>query len=81
MPIPWVKVHDLPDYAYFNHSAHVTRGIGCVSCHGRVDTLYRSPADWHHKALLNVAGMGVFSSDRTIREYADEIWHVRPLAR
>jgi len=35
--IPWVKVHDLPDYAYFNHSAHVTRGIGCVSCHDRVD--------------------------------------------
>jgi hypothetical protein len=34
-----VKVHDLPDYAYFNHSAHVTRGIGCVSCHGRVDQM------------------------------------------
>ena len=38
-PIQWVKVHDLPDYAYFNHSAHVTRGIGCVSCHGRVDQM------------------------------------------
>ncbi len=37
--VPWVKVHDLPDYAYFNHSAHVTRGIGCVSCHGRVDQM------------------------------------------
>ena len=36
-PVEWVKVHDLPDYAYFNHSAHVTRGIGCVSCHGRID--------------------------------------------
>jgi menaquinone reductase, multiheme cytochrome c subunit len=39
MPIPWVKVHDLPDYAYFNHSAHVSRGIGCVSCHGRIDKM------------------------------------------
>lgn len=39
MPIEWVKVHDLPDYVYFNHSAHVTRGIGCVSCHGRVDQM------------------------------------------
>jgi hypothetical protein len=39
MPVEWVKVHDLPDYAYFNHSAHVTRGIGCVSCHGRIDTM------------------------------------------
>lgn len=39
MPIEWVKVHDLPDYVYFNHSAHVTRGIGCVSCHGRIDKM------------------------------------------
>lgn len=38
-PIEWVKVHDLPDYVYFNHSAHVNNGIGCVSCHGRVDTM------------------------------------------
>jgi len=38
-PIQWVKVHDLPDYVYFNHSAHVTRGIGCVSCHGRIDKM------------------------------------------
>lgn len=39
MPIEWVRVHDLPDYAYFNHSAHVSRGIGCVSCHGRIDKM------------------------------------------
>lgn len=39
MPIPWTRVHDLPDYAYFNHAAHVNRGIGCVSCHGRVDRM------------------------------------------
>lgn len=38
-PVPWVKVHDLPDYAYFNHSAHINRGVGCVSCHGRVDQM------------------------------------------
>ncbi len=38
-PIEWVRVHDLPDYAYFNHSAHVNRGVGCVSCHGRVDRM------------------------------------------
>lgn len=37
--IEWVKVHDLPDYAYFNHAAHVNSGVGCVSCHGRVDTM------------------------------------------
>lgn len=40
-PVPWVRVHDLPDYVYFNHSAHVNRGVGCVSCHGRIDTMER----------------------------------------
>lgn len=39
MPIPWVRVHDLPGYAYFSHSAHVTRGVRCVECHGRVDQM------------------------------------------
>lgn len=38
-PIRWVRVHDLPDFAYFDHSAHVTRGVSCVSCHGRVDKM------------------------------------------
>ena len=38
-PIEWIKVHDLPGYAYFNHSAHVTRGVSCVSCHGRIDRM------------------------------------------
>jgi hypothetical protein len=37
--IAWVRVHKLPDFVYFNHSAHVRRGIGCVSCHGRVDKM------------------------------------------
>ena len=41
-PIQWVKVHDLPDYAYFNHSAHTNKGIGCVSCHGRIDHMEQS---------------------------------------
>jgi menaquinone reductase, multiheme cytochrome c subunit len=38
-PIHWVKVHDLADFVYFNHSAHVDRGVGCYSCHGRVDRM------------------------------------------
>jgi hypothetical protein len=37
--IPWVQVHITPDYVYFNHSVHVTRGISCVECHGRVDQM------------------------------------------
>jgi cytochrome c7-like protein len=35
-PIPWVRVHDLPDFAYFDHSIHVVKGVGCQSCHGEV---------------------------------------------
>ena len=38
-PIPWVRVHSLPDYAYFDHSAHLNAGIGCSTCHGRVDNM------------------------------------------
>jgi hypothetical protein len=38
-PVPWVKIHDLPDYAYFNHAAHINKGVGCVSCHGRIDQM------------------------------------------
>ena len=38
-PVPWVRVHDLPDYVYFDHHAHVGRGVGCVSCHGRIDRM------------------------------------------
>jgi hypothetical protein len=37
--IQWIRVHDLPDYVYFNHEIHVNKGIGCASCHGRVDEM------------------------------------------
>lgn len=37
--IPWQRIHNLPDYVYFNHSAHVNRGVSCVTCHGRIDTM------------------------------------------
>ncbi len=45
-PIRWVKVHKAPDYVYFNHSAHLNRGISCVSCHGRVDQM---DVVYHHE--------------------------------
>jgi hypothetical protein len=38
-PMRWLRVHKLPEYAYFNHRAHVTAGVGCASCHGRVDEM------------------------------------------
>lgn len=36
VPIEWVRIHDLPDYAYFDHSVHIRAGVGCISCHGNV---------------------------------------------
>jgi hypothetical protein len=38
-PLEWTRVHDLPDFVYFNHSIHVNKGVGCASCHGRVDQM------------------------------------------
>ena len=41
-PLEWRRVHDLPDFVYFNHSIHVNKGVGCATCHGQVD---RMPLD------------------------------------
>ena len=38
-PMRWRRVHDLPDFVYFDHSVHIAKGIGCSSCHGEVDTM------------------------------------------
>ena len=51
-----------------------------IECQDKVDALYRDTDEWTRKAILNVAGMGKFSSDRTISQYAEEIWQVKPMA-
>ena len=38
-PVRWVRVHDLPDFVYFNHSIHIKKGMGCETCHGRIDDM------------------------------------------
>ena len=58
-PVAWVKVHNLPDFVYFNHSQHVTAGVECQTCHGRVERMARSEQqapltmgwciDWHRQ--------------------------------
>jgi len=50
-----------------------------VDTQDAVDGLYRQPDAWTRKAILNVAGMGTFSADRAIAEYAEEIWHAQPV--
>lgn len=47
-PIQWTKVHDLPDFVYFDHSIHVNKGVGCATCHGRVDQM---PLMWQAASL------------------------------
>lgn len=47
-PIHWTRVHDLPDFVYFNHSIHVNKGVGCSTCHGRVDEM---PLTWQVASL------------------------------
>jgi hypothetical protein len=46
--IVWTRVNDLPDFVYFNHSIHIDKGIGCESCHGRID---RMPLTWQASSL------------------------------
>jgi starch phosphorylase len=50
-----------------------------VDCQDKVDELYRHPEEWTTKAMHNIANMGYFSSDRTIKEYAETIWHIDPV--
>lgn len=47
-PIEWQRVHDLPEYAYFNHSIHVAKGVGCSTCHGQIDEM---PAVYQENTL------------------------------
>lgn len=47
-PLEWTRVHDLPDYVYFHHGVHVSKGIACETCHGRVDEM---PLMWREKTL------------------------------
>ena len=47
-PIEWQRVHDLPEYVYFNHSIHVAKGVGCSTCHGQIDNM---PAVFQENSL------------------------------
>ncbi|MEO7674822.1 MAG: cytochrome c3 family protein [Pyrinomonadaceae bacterium] len=47
-PIEWERVHDLPEFAYFNHSIHVAKGVGCSTCHGQIDNM---PAVYQQNTL------------------------------
>jgi formate-dependent nitrite reductase cytochrome c552 subunit len=66
-PIEWVQIHKLPDYAYFNHSVHVNRGISCVECHGQINDMDEV---YHAKP---------FSMTFCLNCHRDPAQHLRPL--
>ncbi len=70
------RYHDLFNSLvnYGDHYLLLADFADYVATHNKVDLLYKDPAEWNRKAILNVAGMGYFSSDRTIREYAIDTW-------
>ena len=65
-PIEWQRVHDLPEFVYFNHSIHVAKGIGCSSCHGQIDKM---PAVYQENTL---------QMEWCIACHRDPAQHIRP---
>jgi hypothetical protein len=65
-PIQWERVHDLPEFVYFNHSIHVAKGIGCSSCHGQIDNM---PAVYQENTL---------QMEWCIACHRDPAQHIRP---
>ena len=77
------RYHDLFNSLvnYGDHYLLLADYADYVATQTRVDQLYLNPAEWHRKAILNVAGMGTFSSDRTIRDYAVDTWNMGSLLK
>lgn len=68
-PIAWQRVHDLPDFAYFQHDIHVNKGVACIECHGQVDQM---PLTWRTASL---------EMQWCLQCHRDAPRHVRPLSQ
>ena len=66
-PIQWTRVHDLPDFVYFEHDIHISKGVACIECHGRVDQM---PLTWRTASL---------EMQWCLRCHREAPRHVRPL--
>ena len=77
------RYHDLFNSLvnYGDHYLLLADYADYIAAQARVDDLYLTPAEWQRKAILNVAGMGTFSSDRTIRDYAIDTWNMGSLLK
>lgn len=89
-PIKWVRIHKSPDYVFFNHSAHLSRGISCVSCHGNVDEMrvvYQAKdlsmgwcLDCHRAPEKHLRPLEeVFNLKYTVKNYVEQNPHVADL--
>jgi hypothetical protein len=71
-PIEWVRVHDVPGFAYFNHSAHLNGGIGCTECHGQVDEM---PVVWRENSLTMGWCLDCHRNPEQYIRPRDEVWN------
>jgi hypothetical protein len=92
VPVQWTRVHDLPDYVYFNHSVHIAKGIGCESCHGKVNRMplmFQNASlqmqwclDCHRNPVKNVRPREeVFNIDWNPRDRASFLRYMQPSPR
>jgi hypothetical protein len=73
--IRWTRVHDLPDFVYFDHSIHVAKGVGCISCHDRVDEM---PLMWRAKTLQMQWCVDCHRNPGPHLREADEVFTMEP---
>jgi hypothetical protein len=74
-PMQWVRVHKLPDYVYFDHSVHVTGGVGCAECHGRIDQM-------EQVRMVKPLSMGwCLDCHRDVHEKQGDSEFIRPVAQ
>jgi starch phosphorylase len=76
-PGVFAPLHDLL-FEQGDHYMHLADLTSYLEADDHLRGVYADPDEWARKAILNVAGSGKFSSDRTIAEYADDIWNVKP---
>jgi hypothetical protein len=73
-PIRWTRVHDVPDYAYFNHSIHVAKGIGCTTCHGPIDQM---PLAYQYSSLQMQWCLNCHRNPEKYIRPRDEVFNVK----
>jgi hypothetical protein len=73
-PIQWVRVNDLPNFAYFQHDIHVNKGIGCSTCHGPVDQM---PLTWRENSLLMEWCLGCHRQPERYLRPREEIFNMK----